>query len=329
LTRYSFQVTDLDSPIRIDQYLAQLKEMPTRSRLKQLFKQGRILVNNEPARVSTKVRAGDSIVAEIPDPAVPELAPEPIPLVAVYEDEHIIVVDKPAGLLTHPTPSRTTGTLVNALLHHCKDLSGVGGWIKPGIVHRLDKLTSGVLVAAKSDAAHQGLADQFKEHSIDRRYLAIVYGELEKLTGTIETVIGRNPRHRLKMTGRTGRGRKAVTNYRIMSRGGGFSLVELNLETGRTHQIRVHLSEKNHPVVGDPLYGKGRTAPHKLSPEQRSALNHLKRQALHAFRLGFRHPVTDELMAFESPLPEDIRAVALTLGLLSGIELVEKPRRVE
>lgn len=303
--------------------------MPTRSRLKQLFGQGLVLVNGQAAAPSARLRNGDVITADIPDPAPPGLLPEPIPLTIIHQDKDIVVIDKPAGLLSHPTPSRTTGTLVNALLYYCHDLSGVGGWIKPGIVHRLDKLTSGVMVAAKNDQAHHALAEQFKVHSIDRKYLAVVFGEMRLLSGTIETVIGRNPKHRLKMTGMAGRGRRAVTRYRVLGRSNGFSLVELTLETGRTHQIRVQLSEKNHPVAGDALYGKGRTIPDGLSQEQRAALRRLRRQALHAFRLGITHPATGERMVFESPLPEDMLTVAESLSLLEGVRLPAKPGRVE
>jgi 23S rRNA pseudouridine1911/1915/1917 synthase len=328
LARHSFHVGPLDPPSRIDQFLARQPGLPSRSRLKALFREGLITLNGKPAPASARLKPGDEIMAEVPEPANAGLEPEPIPLTVIYEDEHVIVFDKPAGLLTHPTPGRTTGTLVNALLYHCRGLSGVGGAVKPGIVHRLDKLTSGVMVAAKSDLAHHGLAAQFKAHSIDRKYLAVVYGEMEKLSGAFETVIGRNPRHRLKMTSRTEKGRRAVTRFRTLARHGGMSLVELTLETGRTHQIRVHLSEHNHPVAGDALYGKGRTAPSRLGTEARSALRRLDRQALHAYRLGFDHPAGGERMVFESPLPQDIAVVASSLGLLAGVKLPAKPDRV-
>lgn len=328
MPRFSFQA-DNETPIRVDQFLASQTGLPSRSQLKRLFREDMILVNGRAAPASTKVKTGDAIVAQVPDPSASALLAEDIPLTVIYEDSHLIVFDKPAGLLTHPTPGRATGTLVNALLYHCRDLSGVGGTVKPGIVHRLDKLTSGVMVAAKTDLAHHGLAEQFKAHAIDRRYLAVVYGEMENLSGTIETMIGRNPRHRLKMTGHVAKGRRAVTRYRALSRASGMSLLELKLETGRTHQIRVHLSEKHHPVAGDALYGKGRAVPSLLRPEQRSALRRLDRQALHAFRLGFNHPATGEWMAFESPLPKDLKTVAGALNLLSGVKLPEKPGRVE
>jgi len=329
LARHSFAIASLDAPLRVDQFLSRQPGLPSRSRLKALFHEGRITVNGKPALPSARLKIGDAIIADVPDPVAAGLEPEPIPLTVIYEDRHIIVFDKPAGLLTHPTPGRSTGTLVNALLYHCHDLSGVGGSIKPGIVHRLDKLTSGVMVAAKTDLAHHGLAAQFKAHSIDRKYLAVVYGEMEKLSGSFETVIGRNPHHRLKMTSHTEKGRRAVTRFSTLARNNGMSLVELTLETGRTHQIRVHLSDHNHPVAGDALYGKGRTVPARLKPEPRAALRRLDRQALHAYRLGFDHPSTGLRMVFESPLPPDIAVVASSLGLLTGVKLPARSGRVQ
>jgi 23S rRNA pseudouridine1911/1915/1917 synthase len=206
-----------------------------------------------------------------------------------------------------------TNTLVNALLHHCKDLSGIGGEIKPGIVHRLDKHTSGVMVAAKNDKAHLGLAAQFKVHSIERAYLALVWGKMERTSGRFETKIGRNPQHRLKMTARVKEGRTAITEWSVKKYFGHCSLVECRLYTGRTHQIRVHLSESGHPLVGDELYGRGRTLPQKLAPELVTALDGFRRQALHAFRLGFDHPVSGERMTFSSEPPEDMKNLILLM----------------
>jgi 23S rRNA pseudouridine1911/1915/1917 synthase len=294
-----------------------------------MFDQDLVLINGKPAKPSAKIQDGDEVSVEILEPTPSKLLPEALDITVIYQDPHLAVIDKPAGLITHPIPGMNSGTLVNALLHYCKDLSGVGGEIKPGIVHRLDKLTSGVMVAAKNDAAHQHLAAQFKAHTIDRRYLALVYGEMRQLSGTFESAIARNPKHRLRMTGQTGRGRRAVTHYRTLARVSGLSLVELRLETGRTHQIRVHLSENNHPLVGDPLYGKGREPSDRLETSLKSALRQLKRQALHAFRLGFVHPATEEFMAFESPLPPDIRAAVAALGIEKTLNLPETPRRVE
>ena len=318
MANFSFHIAGLDSPLRADLYLSSQSGFPSRSRLKQLFNDGKFLLNGMLAKPSTRVKNGDTLSGELPAPVPSHLDPEPIPLTILYEDRDLIVIDKPAGLVTHPSPNKLSGTLVNALLFHCRDLSGVGGWIKPGIVHRLDKLTSGVMVAAKNDMAHCHLAAQFKAHTIDRKYLALVHGQMPRPAGKIETMIGRNPAHRLKMTGRLEKGRRAVTHYRVIAQRPGFSLIECKLETGRTHQIRVHLSEANHPVVGDALYGKGRTTP-RLDPALASALRHLKRQALHAARLGFVHPRTNQTMTFSSPLPEDFKAVLAALDLLGVV----------
>ena len=329
MPRFTFAPDNPNETQRADLFLAGLSGMPTRSRLKKLFDDGQVLVNGQPARASLRLRPGDLIEVEPPPLVMGKAEPENIPLVIVHQDSDLVVFEKPAGLLTHATPGQRDGTLVNALLYHCKELSGVGGAIKPGIVHRLDKLTSGVMVAAKTDAAHHGLAEQFRLHTLDRRYLAIVHGEMERLSGRIESKIARNPVHRLRMTGRGEEGRRAVTNYKVLARGHGFSLIECRLETGRTHQIRVHLSESKHPVVCDPLYGMGRGYPANLPVAAHAALRHLKRQALHAYRIGFKHPTTGEWMAFESPLPPDIGAVARPLGLLEGIKLPDLARRVE
>ena len=299
---------------RLDRFLADQPDFPSRAQLQRLIGEGRVLLNGRPAKASSKVRPGDRIEVELPDPIPDRALPEDIPLAILYEDEHLLVLDKPAGMLTHPYPGRMGGTLVNALLFHCRDLAGIGGKIKPGIVHRLDKLTSGVMVAAKNDAAHQGLAQQFKAHSLTRAYLALVHGRMEKERGTIQSVIGRHPRHRLKMTGRASRGKTAITHYQVKARYPDFTLVECRLETGRTHQIRVHLSEAGHPLVGDPLYGGGRQPPSRLTPAQHSALKHLKRQALHAYLLGFVHPVTGQRLEFTSEPPADFKAVLKALS---------------
>ncbi|MEM4239191.1 MAG: RluA family pseudouridine synthase [Nitrososphaerota archaeon] len=222
------------------------------------------------------------------------------------EDEDLIVLDKPAGMMTHTVAEKISGTLVNALLYHCRDLSGIGGELKPGVVHRLDKLTSGVMVAAKSERAHLKLAEQFKRHSIERAYLALVWGNPKGDSGRIESRIARNPRQRLKMTGRRGMGKIAITEWRVKRRFKHFSLIECRLFTGRTHQIRVHLSEMGFPLVGDALYGKGRQASEKIAPEIRDALKDLNRQALHAYKLGFEHPVSGKWLSFNSPLPSEL-----------------------
>jgi 23S rRNA pseudouridine1911/1915/1917 synthase len=221
-----------------------------------------------------------------------------------YEDDHLIVVDKPAGLVVHPSAGHRTGTLVHALLHHCRDLSGIGGVLRPGIVHRLDKGTSGLLVAAKSDPAHRHLAAQFKAHSIEREYLALVRGEPGAESGSIDAPIGRHPSDRKRLSTRGKRGRPAVTHWRVEVRYRGLTLLRVRLETGRTHQVRVHLASAGLPVAGDPVYGGGRKVTRSLG---------LERQALHAARLGFEHPVSGERMSFESPLPADLHRAIVGL----------------
>lgn len=311
---YSFSIPSnaAGSP-RLDAYLAQQPGLPSRSHLKRLIEDGLALVNGNRVKPSAKLRPGDKIEVMVPDPEPDWPEPESMPLTVLYEDRHLIVIDKPAGLTVHPAGGKTSGTLVNALLHHCKDLSGIGGRLKPGIVHRLDKLTSGVMVAAKTDLAHKGLAQQFKEHSIKRRYIALVHGATEKNSGTITSMISRGRRHRLKMTGMAGRGKSSVTHWSVRMRYPGFTLLECRLETGRTHQIRVHLSESGHPLVGDPLYGKGREPSARLSQEVRSAVRSLKRQALHANVLGFQHPASGEYIEFVSDPPADFLAVLSAL----------------
>ncbi len=303
--------------------------MPSRSGLARLFDANKVTVNGRPVKPAYKPRPGDSVEVDVPPPKKLDLSPEDLELTVIHQDRDLIVVDKPAGMMTHPTPSTTTGTLVNALLARCEDLSGVGGEIKPGIVHRLDKLTSGVMAAAKNDRAHLALAEQFKAHSIERKYVCLAHGTMKKDSGRIETLIGRNVKHRLKMTADVSRGRVAVTNFRVLARARGVSLVECELETGRTHQIRVHLSENNHPLVGDPLYGKGRQPPAGLDENARAAVRQLKRQALHAWFLAFDHPGSGERMAFASPPPADIRAAVSALGMdFSGLDIPEAPARL-
>ena len=261
-----------------------------------------MLVNGQPAKPSRKLRAGDE-VRYVPAPAEPDPSalPEDIPVPLLFEDAHLVVVDKPAGLCVHPSPGHRAGTLVNALLHQVGSLAGVGGRLRPGIVHRLDKDTSGVMVATKDDAAHEGLSRQFRAHTIERRYLALVRGAIAA-KGEHRTLYGRDPRHRLRFSARVRVGKPAVTHWRVVERLAGASLVEARLETGRTHQVRVHLADLGHPVLGDRLYG-GVAGDERIREVARA----LGRQALHAARLGFLHPVTGAHMSFESPLPEDMR----------------------
>jgi 23S rRNA pseudouridine1911/1915/1917 synthase len=296
---------------RLDHYLALCPTDLSRSQIKRLIESNQILCNGESVKAGSKLKGGEVITVTIPEPAPIEALPEPIPLTILHEDPHLIVIDKPAGMVVHPAPGHSSGTLVNALLHHCQDLSGIGGQIRPGIVHRLDRDTSGVMVATKNDAAHQDLALQFKQHTIQRRYVALVYGQLDKEFGTIDQPIGRHPLHRKKMSGTSRRGRDAITHWRVLQRfdTDRLTLLELRLETGRTHQIRVHLSEANHPVVGDPLYGNSRRCNHLPDTALRAMIQSLNRQFLHARLLGFKHPETGKEMQFKATAPPALQAI--------------------
>jgi 23S rRNA pseudouridine1911/1915/1917 synthase len=316
-----------DAGARLDKVLSAALVGVTRSRIQALVRGGQVTLDGRTVREpGRRVKPGEryELVLPEPEPSLPE--PENIPLTIVYEDRHLIVVDKPAGLVVHPAAGHASGTLVNALLAHCGDsLSGIGGVRRPGIVHRLDKDTSGLLVVAKTDAAHQGLAEQFAAHGrdgrLERRYLAFVWGVPARPAGAIEAPLARGLRSRTKMAvARSGRGRRAVTHYRIKESyeadGRALaSLLVLELETGRTHQIRVHMAHLGHPVLGDPVYASGFSASaRRLSPSARSAVENLRRQALHAAEIGFVHPVTGKRLSFTSALPPDLEAVHRALG---------------
>ncbi len=296
---------------RLDRFLADSLPELTRSQVKKLIDDGRVLLRGGLAKAGEKLKGGETLAVTLPPVAPAEALPEAIPLRILYEDRHLIVIDKPAGLVVHPAPGHQGGTLVNALLHHCRDLAGIGGELRPGIVHRLDKDTSGVMVAVKDDASLNALARQFKAHSIKRRYLALVHGLVASDRGTVDQPIGRHTTERKKMSGKSRSGRRAVTHWRVVNRydRDRVTLVELTLETGRTHQIRVHFSEMNHPVVGDPVYGSASRAQALADPELRRRVLALHRQALHARLLGFIHPAGGTYMEFESPVPEDLREI--------------------
>jgi len=297
-------IGEAQSGLRLDRALAELLPDLSRERIKALIVEGQIVSGGRSLNPSMKVAAGQDYSITLPAPVALDAVAQDIPLDIVHEDADLIVVDKPAGLVVHPAAGNLDGTLVNALLHHCDgQLSGIGGVARPGIVHRIDKDTSGLLVVAKSDKAHEGLARQFKDHSIDRLYAAIVYGIPAPGSGTVDAWIGRSDADRKKMAvHREGRGKHAVTHYRMMERLRGAAMVECRLETGRTHQVRVHMAHLGHPLIGDPVYGRDRKG-------FKSILETLgfKRQALHAKRLGFIHPVTEEPLAFDSPLPADMQ----------------------
>ena len=295
-------VEEAEAGERLDQVLVAHCGVP-RGQVKRWIESGRVLRNGEPVRSGRRVAEGDRLDVDPPEPEVAGVAPEPIPLVVLYEDDALIVIDKPAGLVVHPAPGHPGGTLVNALLHHCRDLAGVGGVLRPGIVHRLDQGTSGVIVAAKSDAAHASLAAQFHDHTIERVYRAFVRGVPRIAGGRIVKPIGRHPRDRKRMSVVTRRGRAAQTNWEVEARwpGSGISRLALRPETGRTHQLRVHLASEGMPIVGDPVYGRSRRSTLKLS-----AARALTRPALHAAALGFAHPESGETLRFEAPLPPDL-----------------------
>ena len=292
----------------------------SRTRVQKLMEEGRILVDGGPARKSDPVAPGQRIEVEVPAPRPMEAEPEDIPLDIVWEDASLLVVEKPAGMVVHPAPGHRAGTLVNALLHHVSDLSGIGGTLRPGIVHRLDKDTSGLMVVAKTDRAHHALSDALRRRRVKRLYRAAAWGRLPESPLTIDAPIGRDPRDRKRMAV-VERGRRAVTRARVRERWAAAELLDVALQTGRTHQIRVHLAHLGHPVVGDPTYGAGweRGMSGPARTWARELARHVQRQFLHAAELVFLHPETGEKMRFRSPLPEDLgRAAAWARGEAAG-----------
>jgi 23S rRNA pseudouridine1911/1915/1917 synthase len=292
--KLTLQVHSGESGTRLDHILHQRLPEISRARLQQWIRAGRVLVNGSPQRPSYLLRAADIIAVEPAEPPPLRAIPEPIELPILYEDDDVVAIDKPAGMVVHAGAGVQSGTVVNALLHRFQSLSRAGGPLRPGIVHRLDRYTSGVLLVAKTDAAHHSLAGQFAARRIEKTYLALVHGKIEQDRGRIEKPISRDPRRRVRMTSRLGAGRSAWTEYRVLRRFPGFTLLEVRIGTGRTHQIRVHLSSMGHPVAGDRLYG----AP--SSP--------LGRYFLHAHRIRFQQPSTGATIEVESPLPHDLQA---------------------
>jgi 23S rRNA pseudouridine1911/1915/1917 synthase len=291
-----FIVGEVDAGERVDQALASITGI-SRSQARRWIDEGLVRVNTRPVRASQRVQLGDALEAEPPEALPSPLQPEPIGLAILWEDADLLVIDKPAGLVVHPAPGHASGTLVNALLHHCADLAGVGGVLRPGIVHRLDRGTSGVLVVAKNDLAHRGLADQFRDHSIERVYRALVRGSPGPDAGRVDRPIGRHPRERKRMSVHAAVAREAHTAWRVLARypRSQRAWLEVRPETGRTHQIRVHLASAGLPLAGDPVYGRGRAG--AADPA---------RPALHAAVLGFQHPRSGQRMRFEAPLPADL-----------------------
>ena len=283
-----------DESVRIDKYLSAQMETLSRSYLQKLLKEGQVFVNGAAVKPTYKVARKDEIRVSLPKEQEPEIEAENIPLDILYEDTDLLVVNKPKNMVVHPAAGHYEHTLVNALMYHCRNqLSGINGVLRPGIVHRIDKDTTGALVVCKNDMAHQGLAEQLAVHSITRRYRAVVHGNLKENTGTIEGTIGRHPTDRKKMAMNVKNGKPAVTHYQVLERLNGYTYVECRLETGRTHQIRVHMAAIGHPLLGDELYGP-----------KKCPVKNLQGQTLHAMVLGFQHPGTKTYMEFTAPLPE-------------------------
>ena len=292
MENYLFEIQE-NQQMRLDKYLAEQFPEQTRSYLQKLIKEGQVLVNGKTVKSGYQLSKGDEVSVTIPEPKELDVEPQKMNQDIVYEDEDVILINKPKGMVVHPAPGHTTDTLVNGLLYHCKDnLSGINGVARPGIVHRIDRDTTGILIVCKNDMSHNSIAAQLKEHSINRRYRALVHGNLKEDTGTVEGPIGRHPVDRKKMAINERNGKPAVTHYTVLERFGNYTLIECKLETGRTHQIRVHMTSIGHPLVGDEVYGPAK-CPFKLQG-----------QCLHAMVLGFVHPRTGEYMEFSADLPE-------------------------
>lgn len=291
-----------DNSPRLDRFLAQALPQHSRAEIQRWINNGDVLLNGRPAKPAQRLSDGDRISIDIPAPQPSPLEPEPIPIDILYEDADLLAVDKPAGLVVHPSPGHESGTLVNAVLHHCPDLEGVGGIRRPGIVHRLDKDTSGIILIAKNDRAHRYLQAQFKDRTVEKTYLALLIGQLQPAQGSIDAAIGRHPRHRKRMAVvPAAQGRDAITEYTVEAYYGTTTLVSVRPRTGRTHQIRVHFASIGHPVVGDTVYGPRRD------------LYKLGRQFLHAHRLRFQRPADERWLDLSSPLPPDLEALLARL----------------
>ena len=307
MSQISLQADETYMDERLDKFLSAMLPDQSRSYLQKIIKDGNVLVNGEPKKSSYRLEDGDEVTADLPELKSPDIEPENIPLDILYEDDSILMVNKPKGMVVHPSAGHYTGTLVNAVLWHCQgQLSGINGVSRPGIVHRIDKDTTGVLVVCKNDAAHNAVAAQLKEHSITRKYRAIVHGVIKEDEGTVDAPIGRHPTERKKMASGVKNGKRAVTHYRVLERFQGYSSVECQLETGRTHQIRVHMASIHHPLLGDTVYGPAKDS------------HHLEGQTLHAMGLGLIHPVTGEYLEVEAPLPEYFENLLKKFRAMSG-----------
>ena len=307
MSQISLQADETYMDERLDKFLSAMLPDQSRSYLQKIIKDGNVLVNGEPKKSSYRLEDGDEVTVDLPELKSPDIEPENIPLDILYEDDSILMVNKPKGMVVHPSAGHYTGTLVNAVLWHCQgQLSGINGVSRPGIVHRIDKDTTGVLVVCKNDAAHNAVAAQLKEHSITRKYRAIVHGVIKEDEGTVDAPIGRHPTERKKMASGVKNGKRAVTHYRVLERFQGYTYVECQLETGRTHQIRVHMASIHHPLLGDTVYGPAKDS------------HHLEGQTLHAMVLGLIHPVTGEYLEVEAPLPEYFENLLKKFRAMSG-----------
>lgn len=302
----SFTIDKSECGQRLDIYLAQSDAEISRSQVKYAIEAGDVLVNGKVPKVSQHLKEGDVITLTKKPPIEATALPQEMPLDIVYEDDTLIVINKPAGLVVHPAPGNPDKTLVNALLFHCRDLSGIGGVLRPGIVHRLDKDTSGLIVAAKSDDAHRHLSAQFEKHDVHKKYLALVWGDVKGDHGEIVAAVGRHPVNRKKMSTKSRHGKGALTLWKVRERFGVATLLDVEIKTGRTHQIRVHLSDRGYPVVGDAVYGNTSRIKAVADPVLKSSLKEFNRQALHAAQLSFIHPAKNERMVFTASLPQDM-----------------------
>ena len=294
MSQISLQADETYMDERLDKFLSAMLPDQSRSYLQKIIKDGNVLVNGEPKKSSYRLEDGDEVTADLPELKSPDIEPENIPLDILYEDDSILMVNKPKGMVVHPSAGHYSGTLVNAIMYHCKDsLSGINGQIRPGIVHRIDMDTTGSLIVCKNDESHVNIAEQIKEHTVNRIYVGIVCGNVTEDEGTIEGAIGRHPVDRKKMAVNEKNGKPAITHYKVLERFGNYTYMQFQLETGRTHQIRVHMASIGHPLLGDTLYSSGR-----------SPFKHLQGQTLHAKTIGFVHPKSGEYMEFSAPLPE-------------------------
>ena len=324
--KIKFTVNKSQGGQRLDIFLAQSEAALSRSQVKYAIEEGDVLVNDKVPKVSQHLKEGDVIVLTKKPPVEAKAIPQDMPLDIVYEDDAVIVINKPAGMVVHPAPGNPDQTLVNALLYHCHDLSGIGGVLRPGIVHRLDKDTSGLIVAAKSDDAHRHLSSQFEKHDVHKKYLALVWGDVKGNTGEIVLPVGRHTTNRKKMSTKSRHGKDALTLWKVRERFGVATLLEVEIKTGRTHQIRVHLSDRGYPVVGDSVYGNAARIKAVADAVLKAKLKEFNRQALHATQLSFIHPQKNERMVFTADMPQDM--ADLCTRLRSGAKAVDSKKEL-